>query len=261
MPEFPSDLATKRLLVLGLGIIVVLGAGQSRAAEALIAVASNFDRTVRALEEEFERTGTHSVTIVSGSTGKLYAQIVNGAPFDAFLSADDLRPALLEKEGRAVGGSRFTYAMGRLCLWGPDPQRIAPDGMQTLRAGDFRRLAIANPRLAPYGAAAQATLRAFGLDEALADRLVMGENVGQVYSIVATGNAELGFVALAQVLTMDEAEAGSRWDVPAELHNPIRQDAVLLRHGESNPAAAEFLRYLRSPAARLLVQSFGYEVE
>lgn len=261
MPEFPSDLIRRRLLALVLGIMVVLGTGQSRAAEALVAVASNFDRTVRSLEEGFEQAGTHSITVVSGSTGKLYAQIVNGAPFDAFLAADDLRPSLLEKEGRAVGGSRFTYAIGRLCLWSPDPHRIAPDGRQTLRAGDFRRLAIANPRLAPYGAAAEATLRALGLDEALADRLVMGENVGQVYSMVATGNAELGFVALAQVLTMDEAGAGSRWDVPAEFHSPIRQDAVLLPHGASNPAAVEFLRYLRSPAARLIVQSFGYEVE
>ena len=241
--------------------MAALGTSPSWAAEAMIAVASNFHRTARELEARFEKAGNHSITIVSGSTGKLYAQIVSGAPFDALLSADELRPLLLEKEGRAVGGSRFTYALGRLCLWSPDPRRVAMDGIETLRAGDFRRLAVANPRLAPYGAAALDTLRAFALEETLADRLVMGENVGQAYSMVATGNAELGFVALAQVLTLREAGAGSRWDVPADLHGPIRQDAVLLRHGESNAAAAEFLRFLRGPAGRRLIQSFGYEVE
>jgi len=249
------------LLATGLMALAALGPGPSLAGEAMIAVASNFDRTARELEARFEETGIHSITIVSGSTGKLYAQIVNGAPFDAFLSADALRPSLLEAEGRAVEGSRFTYALGRLCLWSPDPRRVAMDGMQTLRAGDFRRLAVANPRLAPYGAAALNTLRAYALDETLADRLVMGENVGQAYSMVATGNAELGFVALAQVLTLHEAAAGSRWDVPADLHDPIRQDAVLLRHGESNTAAAGFLRFMRSPEGRRLIQSFGYEVE
>ena len=257
----PGASCRQLLLALGLVALAALESGPLRAGEAMIAVASNFDRTARELEAEFEKNGADSITIVSGSTGKLYAQIVNGAPFDAFLSADELRPSLLEAQGRAVRGSRFTYALGRLCLWSPDPRRVAGDGSQTLRAADFRRLAVANPRLAPYGAAALDTLRAFALDETLADRLVMGENVGQAYSMVATGNAELGFVALAQVLTLREAGAGSRWDVPAELHGPIRQDAVLLRHGESNTAASAFLRFLKSPAGRMLIQSFGYEVE
>ncbi len=229
--------------------------------EALVAVASNFARAARALEAQFEDNGSHSITIVSGSTGKLYAQIVNGAPYDVFLAADQHRPALLEEEGRVVDDSRFTYAAGRLSLWSPDSSRVAVDGASTLSRGDFQRLAIANPRLAPYGAAAEEALEALGLAESLAAKLVTGENVGHVYSMVATGNAELGFVSLSQVLTTVEADAGSRWDVPVELHGPIRQDAVLLDHGRANAAAAEFLHFLRGSTARRLIESFGYEVD
>jgi molybdate transport system substrate-binding protein len=233
----------------------------SRAGDGLIAVAANFGETARTLETRFEETTDHSVTLVIGSTGKLYAQIVNGAPFDAFLAADQRRPALLADEGRAVAGSRFTYAVGRLSLWSPDPRRIPLDGVETLAAGKFRRLAMANPRLAPYGAAAAEVLRSLGLLDAMAERIVMGENVGQVYSMVATGNAELGFVALSQALTMAPADAGSRWDVPTELHSQIRQDAVLLDHGRSNVAAREFLRFLTGAEGAGIIRSFGYDMD
>lgn len=261
MPDNASNRRRRPLFPVTLGLMIVFAAGVSRAGDGLIAVAANFGETARTLETRFEETTDHSVTLVIGSTGKLYAQIVNGAPFDAFLAADQRRPALLADEGRAVAGSRFTYAVGRLSLWSPDPRRIPLDGVETLAAGEFRRLAMANPRLAPYGAAAAEVLRSLGLLDAMAERIVMGENVGQVYSMVATGNAELGFVALSQALTMAPADAGSRWDVPTELHSQIRQDAVLLDHGRSNVAAREFLRFLTSAEGARIIRSFGYDMD
>ena len=261
MPDNASNRRRRPLFPVTLGLMIVFAAGVSRAGDGLIAVAANFGETARTLETRFEETTDHSVTLVIGSTGKLYAQIVNGAPFDAFLAADQRRPALLADEGRAVAGSRFTYAVGRLSLWSPDPRRIPLDGVETLAAGKFRRLAMANPRLAPYGAAAAEVLRSLGLLDAMAERIVMGENVGQVYSMVATGNAELGFVALSQALTMAPADAGSRWDVPTELHSQIRQDAVLLYHGRSNVAAREFLRFLTGAEGAGIIRSFGYDMD
>jgi molybdate transport system substrate-binding protein len=261
MPDNASNRRRRPLFPVTLGLMIVFAAGVSRAGDGLIAVAANFGETARTLETRFEETTDHSVTLVIGSTGKLYAQIVNGAPFDAFLAADQRRPALLADEGRAVAGSRFTYAVGRLSLWSPDPRRIPLDGVETLAAGKFRRLAMANPRLAPYGAAAAEVLRSLGLLDAMAERIVMGENVGQVYSMVATGNAELGFVALSQALTMAPADAGSRWDVPTELHSQIRQDAVLLDHGRSNVAAREFLRFLTGAEGAGIIRSFGYDMD
>ena len=261
MPDNASNRRRRPLFPVTLGLMIVFAAGVSRAGDGLIAVAANFGETARNLETRFEETTDHSVTLVIGSTGKLYAQIVNGAPFDAFLAADQRRPALLADEGRAVAGSRFTYAVGRLSLWSPDPRRIPLDGVETLAAGKFRRLAMANPRLAPYGAAAAEVLRSLGLLDAMAERIVMGENVGQVYSMVATGNAELGFVALSQALTMTPADAGSRWDVPTELHSQIRQDAVLLYHGRSNVAAREFLRFLTGAEGAGIIRSFGYDMD
>jgi len=257
-----ADPGYRRRWSLIVAALVALGApGAAWADEALVAVASNFARVARELEARFEGAGDHSITIVNGSTGKLYAQIVNGAPYDVFLAADQRRPALLESGGRAVDDSRFTYAVGRLSLWSPDPRRVAVDGASTLSQGNFHRLAIANPRLAPYGAAAKEVLEALGLADSLATKMVTGENVGHVYSMVATGGAELGFVSLSQVLTTEAARAGSRWDVPVELHGPIRQDAVLLDHGRANAAAEAFLRFLRGPGARTMIESFGYEVD
>ena len=229
--------------------------------EALLAVAANFAEVIELLEGEFERATGHSLAVSVASTGTLYAQIKNGAPFDILLAADQERPRLLEGEGLAVSGSRFTYAVGRLTLWSPEAGRIASDGAATLKLGDFRKLAIANPDLAPYGFAARETLEALELDETLEERIVMGENIGQTHALVATGNADLGFVALSSVLSPRNETTGSRWDVPQELYTPIRQDAVLLARAAESAAARDFLAWLQSEDARAHIREFGYAVE
>jgi molybdate transport system substrate-binding protein len=231
------------------------------AEEALVAVATNFSEVIEQLEAGFESASGHSLTVATGSTGKLYAQINIGAPFDILLAADHRRPELLEEAGLAVAGSRFTYAIGRLTLWSPDPERVAANGAETLQAGAFRKLAIANPELAPYGAAARETLAALGLLETLEEKLVMGETIGQTHALVATGNAELGFVALSYILSPRNKRPGSRWDVPLELHSPIRQDALLLMRAVDNAAARAFLEYLQNDTARGVIERFGYGVE
>lgn len=241
-------------------LLASLLAGPAAAGEAVVAVAANFLEVAERLAAELERETGHRVILVSGSTGKLYAQIVHGAPFDVFLAADAARPERLEREGRSVPGSRFTYAVGRLALWSSEPDRIGRDGAATLRRGDFRRLAIAHPDLAPYGAAARQVLVRLGLWERFADRIVMGETIGQAQTMVASGNAELGFVALSSLASPGEPAAGSRWEVPAGLHDPIRQDAVLLARAADNPAARGFLSYLRGEG-RDLVASYGYRHE
>lgn len=219
------------------------------AAEALAAVAANFARPAEQLAARFERDSGHRVRLALGSTGKLYAQIVRGGPYDLFLAADAERPARLVADGRAVRASQVTYAVGRLALIRHDDRRPSP---AWLAAGDFRRLAIANPRLAPYGLAAEQALHGLGLAATLRPKLVFGENIGQAFALVATGNAEAGLVALAQV------EARQHWLVPAALHAPIRQDAVLLVRGAGNPAAEGFLAYLRTDAAQAAIAAFGY---
>ena len=227
-----------------------------QAEEALVAVASNFVATLKRLQPEFEQAKDHKVHLVSGSTGKLYAQIVRGAPFDVFLAADQERPRLLEESGLTVPASRFTYARGRLVLWSADAHVVGEGGVTTLRTANFRNLAIANPQIAPYGTAAREVLGALGLLELLQARLVMGENVGQAFAFVATGNAEIGLVALSSV---QQGEfGGSRWYVPKDLHSPIRQDAVLLAEGASNPAAREFMDYLNSEEFQRSILAFGY---
>jgi len=251
-------------LFLALWLLAGLGAGSGTAmaagSEARLAVAANFAAPARALAERFESTTGQRLTLSMASTGQLFAQIHNGAPFDLLLAADRERPARLVADGLAVPGSDFTYAIGRLTLWSPRPEGVALDGAATLRAGDFRHLAIANPALAPYGIAAQQTLRALGLLDALSSRLVFGENVGQAQALVVSGGAELGLLALSQVLTLDAAAAGSRWDVPEQLHEPIRQDVVLLTRAEDNSAARRFLAFLRSPEARGLIARYGYSL-
>jgi molybdate transport system substrate-binding protein len=236
-------------------------AGPAAAEEAVIAVAANFAEVAERLEQDFEAATGHVLSLVVGSTGKFYAQIANGAPFDVFLSADEETPARLEKEGQAVAGSRFTYATGRLTLWSPEPGGVGSDGAATLKEGKFRRLAIANPELAPYGAAAKQALEKLGLWERFKDRIVMGETIGQAHAMVASGNAELGFVALSYVLSPRSETKGSRWDVPADLYAPLRQDAVLLARAAGNPAARGFLDFLRSAKAKALIASYGYKVE
>lgn len=225
------------------------------AAEVRVAVASNFTAVMKQIAAGFEAATGHGLVISYGSTGKIYAQIVNGAPFEAFLAADQARPQRLVEEGRA--SDRFTYAVGRLVLWSPNPDRVDAEAA-VLRTGDFRRLAIANPVTAPYGAAALQVLERLGLVQALEPRLVRGDNIAQAYQFVATRNAELGFVALAQVAL---EPGGSRWPVPLELYDPIRQDAVLLEKGRDNPAARAFLDYLAGPEARAVIARFGYGVE
>ena len=232
--------------------------GKAAAAEALVAVAANFTDVTNALKQQFAAASGHRLTITIGSTGKLYAQITNGAPYDILLAADAEHPMLLEKSTYGVPGSRFTYAVGRLTLWSANEALIATDGAATLRAGAFRHLAIANPKLAPYGAAAKQTLEALGLWNAVQGRIVQGEDIGQVFSMVSTGNAELGFVALSYVVNPRNPRKGSRWDVPTELYQPIRQDAVLLAHGKDNPAATGFLAYLKTAETRRFIAKFGY---
>ena len=219
-----------------------------------IAVAANFTAAMREIAERFEAASGHRTIISYGSTGKLYTQIIHGAPFDVFLSADQHRPALLEEAGKASG--RFTYATGRLVLWSRIPgQQI---DRETLNIGQFNRLAIANPKTAPYGTAAVEVLRELGTYENLSSRLVIGDSIAQAFQFVASGNAELGLVALAQVSL---AEHGSRWLVPETLHTPVRQDAVLLDRGNRNQAALEFIRYLESPEAQRIIQRYGYDTE
>lgn len=235
-----------------LALLFALSA-RAGADEALVAVAANFARTAEALAGAYEAESGHTITLSSGSTGQLYARIVQGAPYEAFLSADAERPALLVDAGQAVASSRFTYAFGRLALWSGDPDRIGPDGEAAL-SGDFRFLAIANPRTAPYGAAALDVLESLGLTDAVTDRLVTGSDVGATYAFIASGNAELGFIALSQL----PDGQGSVWIVPEELHAPLAQDAVLLNRGADNPAATGFLAFLRSDEARAVIEAAGY---
>jgi len=228
---------------------------RSWAAETRIAVAANFAAPAREIAHRFEDATGHRAILSFGSTGRIYAQIVHGAPFDVFLSADVERPRLAEARGWAVSGSRFTYAIGRLVLWSRDPDRIDATPV-VLRQGDFARIAIANPKTAPYGSAAVEALRALGVWRAVRPKLAQAESIAQAHSFVATGNADLGLVALAQVV-LDET--GSRWLVPAELHSPIRQQAVLLRRGADEPAARAFIEFLQGAEARAIVQRYGYD--
>jgi len=245
--------------VLRLAPALLLAASGASAGEVTVAVAANAAEAVEALAADFEQRTGHRVTVTVGSTGKLYAQILHGAPFDVFLAADQERPRLLVEQGLAVEDSQRTYAIGRLVLWSSDPTLEA--SAETLRAGSFRRLAIANPELAPYGVAARDTLRELGLWKSLRGRITFGENVGQAFAMVASGNAELGFIALSSVLSPRNVRAGSFWEVPADLHAPVRQDAVLLERGQDNAAARDFHLFLGSPGAREVVESFGFVVD
>ncbi len=224
-----------------------------------VAVAANFTTTLQKLAPDFERRSGHSLLLSSGSTGKLAAQIRNGAPFDVFLSADDAQPRQLAAVGLAVVETQFTYAFGRLVLWSSQSGLVDAKG-EILRTGDFAKLAIANPKTAPYGAAAEQALRKLGVWPRLEARLVYGENIAQTFQFVSTGNATLGFVALAQLSSLKATAQGSRWRVPETLHAPLRQDAVLLQHGADNAGARVFLEYLHSPAARAMIAADGYGI-
>lgn len=220
-----------------------------------VAVASNFVVTMRALAERFEAETGNTVRLSPGSTGTQYAQIHQGAPFDLFFAADTIRPRLLEEHGVAVAGSRFTYAIGGLALWSPQPGLVDSRG-DVLRGTAFRHLAIANPKLAPYGMAARQVLEALGLWAELQPRLVFGENIGQAFQLVASGNAELGFVARAQVVALGDASNDTGWQPPLGLYSPLEQQVVLL---SEDPTARALLQFVRSDAGRALIRDHGYE--
>ena len=241
---------------IGLFLVVFLAA-VAQAADVQVAVASNFTAPMQQIAAEFERDSGHKAILSFGATGKFYAQISNGAPFEVFLAADDEAPTRLAQESLIVPGSRFTYAIGQLVLWSATADYVDAHG-DLLKDGNFKHLALANPKTAPYGTAAVATMRKLGVFETLKPRFVQGENIAQTYQFVATGNAELGFVALSQVYKDGRIGSGSGWIVPAELHAPILQDAVILSKGKNNPAASALLDYLKSDKARAIIKSYGY---
>lgn len=229
------------------------------AGEVLVAVAANFAEPMKKLGQAFEQETGHQARLSFGSSGKFYAQIRQGAPFDLLLSADQAVPAALEREGYGVAGSRFTYAIGQLVLWSGKPHLVDGQG-EILRKGNFGHLALANPRLAPYGLAARQALEALALWEPLAGKLVFAENIGQTHQFIDSGNAELGFVALSQLSHGGRLRAGSAWLVPATLYEPIRQDALLLRRGAGKEAARALLEFLKSPATRTVLLEYGYRI-
>lgn len=243
--------------VLALGSIAQFGV--ARADEVQVAVAANFTAPAKQIAADFEKETGHEAMLSFGATGKFYAQIKNGAPFEVLLTADDTTPAKLETEGAAVAGSRFTYATGKLVLWSATPGVVDDQG-KVLEKGDFKHLAIANPKTAPYGAAAVETLTALKLLDAVQPKFVRGENIAQTHQFVLSGNAELGFVALSQVMDDGKIGAGSAWVVPAELHEPIHQDAVLLNAGKGKAAAEAWLDYLKGDKAGAVIKSFGYDI-
>ena len=250
----PALAALAATLALGLSF-----AGSASAEQVRVAVAANFSAPMQAIARQFEQSSGHKVLAAYGATGQFYAQISHGAPFEVFLAADHSTPARLEKEGAGVPGTGFTYAVGALALWSPQAGYV-DDAGAVLKANSFRHLAIANPKTAPYGLAATQVLDRLGLRQAVADRLVEGQNIAQAYQFVASGNAELGFVALSQVYKDGKIGQGSAWLVPAELYEPIRQDALLLAKGKDNPAAQALLDYLRSEPAAAIIRAHGYRL-
>ena len=240
----------KLILISGCLISVEL----SQAGEIRIAVASNFTNTIKTLSKHYEDKTGHKVILIFGATGKHYAQIKNGAPFDIFFAADSKRPKLLENEGLIFESQRFTYALGKLVLWSPK-DNFTDSQAKVLEKGDFYHIALANPKLAPYGRAAYEVLKKNHLWELLKTKAVRGENIGQTFQFVKSGNAELGFVALAQIKHLNEDEKGSFWNIPESLYNPIKQQVVLLNN---NPIAKDFMTFIKTDTAREIIKSFGY---
>ena len=229
----------------------------AQAGEVQVAVAANFAAPMEKLAPMFALETGHNAVLSFGSTGKFYAQIRNGAPFEVLLAADDETPAKLEREGQGAG--RFTYAVGRLALWSRQAGVVDADGA-VLKGGRFDKLAVADPKLAPYGAAAIEAMTKLGLLESLRPKFVQGENISQAYQFAATGNAALGFVALSQIWADGKLKEGSAWVVPATMHAPIRQDAIVLVKGKDSAAAKALEQYLRSDKAKAVIRSFGYEI-
>ncbi|MDD5242073.1 MAG: molybdate ABC transporter substrate-binding protein [Sulfuricella sp.] len=240
-------------------VLLGLFAATAFADEVQVAVAANFAKPVERIAAEFNKDTGHKASISLGATGKLYAQIRNGAPFGILLAADDATPQKMGKEGLSVPDSQFTYAIGKLVLWSAKPGIVDSQG-EVLKKGAFQHFALANPKLAPYGLAGEEVMKKIGVFNAIQPKLVLGENITQTYQFVATGNAELGFVALSQVIKDGKITEGSAWIVPQNLYNPIRQDAVLLAKGKGNAAAELFLKYLKSDKAAAIIRSYGYEL-
>lgn len=237
-----------------------MGSTLAGADEVQVAVAANFATPLKALAEDFKVQSKHTLLISPEATGKLYAQIKNGAPYEIFLSADQTTPAKLATEGDALKDTQFTYATGKLVLWSSTPGTVDAKG-EVLATSEAKHLAIANPTTAPYGAAAMSVMEKLGVSARWQPRLVQGENIAQTFQFVSTGNAALGFVALSQVMKDGKITSGSAWVVDSSLHAPLRQDAILLKRGESNAAARAFLDYLKSAPAKSLIQQYGYTTE
>jgi molybdate transport system substrate-binding protein len=239
-------------------LCAALGLNSAWADEVQVAVAANFSAPVQAIAQQFEQDTGHKLIASFGATGQFYTQIKNGAPFEVFLAADDSTPAKLEAEGDTLKGSRFTYAVGTLALWSAKANYVDAKG-EVLKGNQYQHLSIANPKAAPYGLAATQVLAKLNLTEATQAKIVEGQNITQAYQFVSTGNAELGFVALSQIFKDGKLTSGSAWIVPAELHEPIRQDAVVLDKGKDNPAAKALMDYLKGPKAAAIIQSYGYQ--
>lgn len=237
----------------------MLPAATVRAETTLVAVAANFTKPMEEIAAAFEKSTGHSAKLSFGSSGKFVAQIENGAPFEVFLSADENNPLKLEQSGAAVAGSRFVYALGKLVLWSAKSGYVDDQG-QILSKGGFQHLAIADPKLAPYGEAALEVLKSMGLQEKLQPLMVQGENIAQTLQFVSTGNAELGFVALSQVIENGKIANGSGWIVPSSQYAPIKQGAVLLSLGAENSAAKALLDYLKSAPALAIIEKYGYDL-
>ena len=240
--------------------MLILGAtGLVHADEVHVAVAANFAAPMKEIAASFEKHTGHKLVSTVGATGKFYAQIRNGAPFDILLAADHETPAKLEKEGAAPAGSRFTYAIGKLVLWSAQAG-VVDDKGEVLKKTGFEHLSIANPKLAPYGLAAVETMKKLNVYGAIAPKLVVGESIGQAQQFVASGAAQLGFVAMSQVVEGGKLKSGSMWVVPGSLYSPIRQDAIALEKGKGKPAVDAFLRYLKSEPAKVVIRSYGYDL-
>jgi molybdate transport system substrate-binding protein len=249
---------TRRIAVLTLALLAAAPAAlPAGAAETQVAVAANFTEPAKEIATAFKAATGHTAVLSFGSSGQFYAQMARGAPFEVFLSADAERPKKAEQDGIGVPKTRFTYAVGRLVLYSRTAG-VVDDKGAVLRGGTFQKLAIADPTAAPYGVAAVQTMQKLGVYDSVKPKIVMGSSIAQAYQFTATGAAELGFVALSQVIN---EPGGSRWIVPAADHAPIDQQAILLFTGKKNPAAAAFLKFLRSPAAVLIIRKYGYEVK
>jgi molybdate transport system substrate-binding protein len=240
-------------------ILSMLAFATARADEVQVAVAANFTGPMQVIAVLFERDTGHKPNLSFGSTGKFYAQIANGAPFQVLLAADDETPAKLVKEGNAVAGTAFTYAIGKLVLWSADPKLVDAKG-EILKKGGFKHLALANPKAAPYGAAGMQVMSKLGVAESIKPLIVQGENISQTHQFISTGAAELGFVAYSQVIKNGAIGAGSGWLVPTNLYEPINQNAVILAKGKDKPAAVALMNYLKSEKALAVIKSFGYEL-